>query len=226
MEQLAEQLASILEIGKRVIIGAREHNSERQYISRIADVTGDTFAVTMPIEQKVLHRFEPGTHLTIYASDLAAMYALPTKVIADQIEPVALVILSSPTEVLRIQRRQFVRMDVHFGPLEMIITLVEQSQSPWTISSIIINISAGGMRFVCKEEITPSSQAKAILDLPLGFGRIEITGLVLRVESKGEGKARLWEASAQFVNLAEKDRDRITQYIFRQQSDLRKRGLL
>lgn len=84
-----------------------------------------------------------------------------------------------------------------------------------------VNVSAGGVRFKCREEFTKGSILKITLGLPPSHDSILLSALgeVVRVE-KSTNKELIYDVAVRFLNLDDEARKDIMKYLLNAQRDI------
>lgn len=126
----------------------------------------------------------------------------------------------------RDERRAHVRIDVLLEPVEMAVIDRELSDGPDARSTLVVNISAGGLGLVCRRPLPTGCLLRLVLELPQGIGRLKAEGEVVRCTAVGLSGLRKWRVGLAFRNLSRREQDRISAFVLHQQQLLRRRGLL
>lgn len=138
---------------------------------------------------------------------------------------VALVSLALPDKekVERFQQRDFVRLDAELKLLYYIISTPEATPRPGGVfRSHTRDISGNGAQILCPEPYPSGTQLD--IHLEVGDRVVHAVGEVIR--QVHQLSAREFWMGIRFVGLDERDRDVIIRYIFSEQRDRRRRGLL
>ncbi|MGR3764854.1 flagellar brake protein [Rossellomorea sp. NS-SX7] len=144
-----------------------------------------------------------------------------TEVLSRKIAKIPMIHIHYPgeEELVKIQRRQFVRVDANAD-----ISLYSDNQYHPTITE---DISAGGCAVLLNDgmNIKRGARIAMIIVLTMQTGEcnyLELSGSIIRVWERNKKKI----ASIQFLNLTETQRQLIMRYCFERQLELRKKGLL
>jgi hypothetical protein len=115
----------------------------------------------------------------------------------------------------RVQRRDFVRVEVNF-PVS-----VAFKNDPRPMEYDAINLSANGILLACPPGFGVAMQVGVFLwmHIPLYDGKdpVEVRGTAVRTAGKGAVGVR-------FDHISEKDQERLAHYVARQEREQRKRG--
>lgn len=185
------------------------------YKSIIQNENDETIAISLPVKDGVYITPEIGENLQLlYYSDIH-VYKLDAEVIGRTIEnSVPLIILGEFKNIMRIQRRQFVRvsasLNMRFIRLSSDEIDKEIDYSKKAIyKGILLDISGGGCRLGTTERLNLKELIEA--DLILEEERIKVLGEVVRVEKQ---KDNIYYCGIRFDNIDERTRDKIIKFIF------------
>ncbi|HWO95712.1 MAG TPA: PilZ domain-containing protein [Bacillus sp. (in: firmicutes)] len=126
--------------------------------------------------------------------------------------------------VLRIQRRQYVRVPVS---VSVAIHPIEGKFSPFVTRTE--DISAGGVAVFINQniEVKHNEFVKVWLTLPMQsneFSYLELRARVVRVVSPEEGRSG--KLSLQFLDVEDRKKEKIIRFVFEQQLEMKRKGLL
>lgn len=196
----------------------------RAYNARVEDVDEVSVTLSAPMEAGVPVPYRPGMKLILGMPKGDALYGFFAEVMERKGGKIPTLRLSKTRNCKRIQRRRYARIDGSV-PMEIdILQRVGQTQMSTFLFKKFLrekNLSAGGMLFVAPEPLTRGTLLKIDLDLP--SGKISAKAEVVRTRKNSEREE--YEMGVNFLNLSERDKDRIIQYIYQRQIDMKKRGL-
>jgi len=166
----------------------------------------------------------PGDTIKIIYTDNMAVYTFVSRVIQQNSEDMGTVVLGAPLEVKRIQRRNFVRLDCR---LKVVLQKLNDKLAPdgEAFTAGTVDVSGGGMMFECDVLLNAGDVLQATLhlndkDTVRGIGR------VIRFARNSSKNRYGFSAGFEFTLIEETERDKIIRFIFNQQRDLRRKGLL
>lgn len=160
-----------------------------------------------------------------YAVKGLARLAFPTRITALEPGAVPLITLALPEkeEVERFQQRDFVRLDAQLSLLYYVINAPDGAARPGGVfRSHTRDISGNGAQILCPEPFPPGTQLD--IHLEVHDRVVHAVGEVIRLVQQVSPREN-W-MGVRFVGLDERDRDLIIRYIFSEQRDRRRRGLL
>lgn len=195
----------------------------RVYKVRVEDISEDTITVSAPISNGTIVPMRRGMRLILGISKEDALYGFYTEIIDRRGGQVpVLVVRRSPTS-RRIQRRRYVRINGEI-PIEMKIVKWPDPSVPQpklernSISEK--NISGGGMLVVTREALKRGTVLQILMELPTG--RVKVMGEVRRVMKNDDTEQ--YEVGVAFLDLGEKDRDKVVKYVYNRQIELKRKG--
>lgn len=186
-----------------------------QYISLVRPTVGGE---TVPLASGDQVRVE-------FAQAGSARISFQTRVVdvAVHVVPVVMVALPEPEKVQRFQQRDFVRLDVRLPLTYYIIYAPEGGVRPTgSFSSHTRDISGNGAQILCPDAYPAGTQLDLHIELP--GRRLHVVGEVIRAVEFVRPKEH-W-LGVRFIGLDERDRDLIIRFIFNEQRERRRKGLL
>ena len=197
-----------------------EGEYEGKYRTRIEDVGERLISVGSPFIKSDIVPLRVGTKLKLIFWDELSAYSFSTKIKQRIALPIHLFVLKMPDSILKVQRRNFVRVTV-IKP----ITFQKVTGEGLSDSFIgtMLDLSGGGLRFLTEELVEDKSILNVQLELPKGDMQIPI--LVCRVDKIEDSKPQRYCVSTEFHEIPERGRDQIIRHIFEIQRAMRKKGL-
>lgn len=185
------------------------------YKSTIQNETDETIAISLPVKDGVYITPQIGESIQFYYYSDTHVYKVDAVVLGRTIEnAVPLIILGEFKNIMRIQRRQFVRVS---AALNMKFVKVTESEidsevdysSKSIYKGILLDISGGGFRLGTSEKLNLKELIEA--DLPIEDERIKVLGEVVRVEKQQDN---IYYYGIKYINIEERTRDKIIRFIF------------
>jgi len=223
--------SSLLPVGQLITIvpGATAETvggENEGYASRVEDVIDDTVLVSMPTRRQTVVPLPLHSTVSAYFQRGGARYYFRAVVGARGDSALPVLCLTQVGALTKEERRTHVRIEALLEPVEMVVIGEELEDGVRRCSSLVVNISAGGVGLVCRRRLSAGDTVQLVLDLPNGFGRFEATATVVRCTVMDFGGVQKWRAGVSFGNLSVSEQDRITSFVLHQQRLLRRRGLL
>lgn len=212
-----------LRINQPVDIEIKLPEMQGKYRSRVEGIGGENLTLAAPLKNGEVVRIPEGTEVTLSFIDQVAVYSVDCMVVSFKWGQIPTVILSSPINARRVQRRNFVRLDIKISmQYTKLSELLEPLSEP--IEAVSMDISGGGLMFTTNGQV----QQEDIIELRIFTNPdkpVNAIGKVVRVTDT-LGKERKLAVGVEFTLIEEGERDKIIRYIFNQQRELRQRGLL
>lgn len=227
----ASGAASLLPVGQLITIvldsdETRWGDKPEGYASRIEDVRDNAVVVSMPMRKRSLVRLPLNSTVSAFFNRNGARYYFRAVVGSQTVSPLPILHLTQVGDVRKQERRAHVRVDVLVEPIQMVVISEDGEGLLDPRSSLVVNISAGGLGLVCRQPLPIGSQVHVVLDLPRELGLLEADAEVVRCLTLDLGGIQKWQVGVSFQKMSQKQRDRIAAFVLFQQQMLRRRGLL
>ncbi|WP_226580026.1 flagellar brake protein [Halobacillus litoralis] len=202
-------------------IGSQDTGKSSKYKCKVVDIEDSRIYIDYPIHMKTGKTgfFLEGTqfHASFVGED-HSVYWFKTEVAARKKRTIPVIGLSFPgiTEITRIQRRKYVRIEASVD--------VAVSGETFSFPTISRDISGGGMMFILpgKYKASEGEKVELTIVLPMNTGEyhyILTQAHVRRVMPRTSKQSA--RVSVEFENIMEKDRQFIIRYCFEQQMKTR-----
>lgn len=178
---------------------------DKVFNSTIQDINEDSFFVSMPMEKGNYIKFENNAQVSVYCYwENTSVYKFDSKVLGrEKSGNMPLYKLTLPEKVVRIQRREYVRVKV-IAPIEVI-------SNDKKIRGLLLDLSGGGMKIKTEEKLSKEEIIKIKLKSTEFNKEILINGMIVRVNRREEGK---YIYGVRYCNIENKVREKIIQAIF------------
>lgn len=218
----------MLNIGDTIYLELKYSDEQGRYKCKVVEKKGNQLYIDYPINEKTSKTafFLDGTELkvTFYAKD-SAVYMFDSEVLGRKKAIIPMIILHYPgkEKLVRIQRREFVRID---ATVDIAVHPVNRDFPPFT--TVTVDISAGGAAIILppNHKLKPQTELICYIVLPLSNGEYYyVTALskIIRIITGTSGNRD--KAPLQFLNLKELEKQQITRFCFDRQLSNRKKGL-
>lgn len=134
--------------------------------------------------------------------------------------PLPVWIIDYPSDLKKIQLRSFVRIDT---ALPVKIDVLPEAEGGETVSltASTKDISGGGMQLALRKSLPLGTKIAVAFELP-NMGEITTEGTVVRIEKSADC---IFTAGIRFIDIPERERDKIIKFIFRKQCERRQKGI-
>jgi c-di-GMP-binding flagellar brake protein YcgR len=213
----------MIKVGTVLQLEPLDNTENERYKCKVVEFDENVLYIDYPIHMKTDKTIflMDGTQLKAsFVFNDQTVYMFDTEVLGRKKSKIPMVHIDFKGEdqLIKIQRRQFVRVDTSID----ISLMMKENPFP----TITEDISAGGCAVILNREIelAKGNQFPVLLVFPMQTGEyhyLEIDSRVVRLWEKD--KKRI--ASIQFINLAENDRQIIMRYCFEKQLEMRRKRL-
>lgn len=218
----------MLKLGKTLVLEQKYSAEKDTYKCMIVEMEQETFYIDYPVDTKTgkVAFLVDGTQLkATYTDDEKGTYIFDTEVLHKVKGNIPMIQLWLPSEesFIKIQRRQFVRIETS---VDLAIHSVEGEFAPFR--AVTDDLSAGGAAIHLTKDmkLNDATVIHIWLALPLNSGEISYLQLrsnVVRIVEL-ENKSKI--LSVQFISPTKYDTQIIMRYIFEKQVDMKKKGLI
>lgn len=217
------EIFSELEIGDKLSIEINydnlKSNMNNILNTQLVDKNDKSMYILSPIYNGKKYFLREKQKITIFFYRKRGIYQFRAEVVRQVNENLQTFEIKPLEGFKKIQRRDYYRMPITINT----VLKINKDNNINEIKCITSDLSAGGVKLVCKKEIKTSE--KVIIDIHLeNFKMITVEGEVIRVIRNPQ--TNNYELGIKFLEISETDRDKIFAYIFEKQRLLRKKGLI
>lgn len=201
-----------IEERQALIVRYETKRGQRSFESAVVEVAGDRVRIEPPEEGADLY---PGKQVDVTVLIDEVPYQFVSRVVVMQ----GTFSISLPGDIRLIEKRQHYRLPRGISPTYSALCN-ELGVDERRVRLTVIDISAGGLQFVSREEI--GNGRLVHMWLPLDGYRIDCIAQVLdtRLPEPGRSNHRY---HGQFTMLLRDDRERLARWVFSKQLELRRR---
>lgn len=189
------------------------------YLTRIEEVGERILIVGALFNHGEVVPLREGTKVRLTFWDEAAAYSFEGKIMQRIAVPIPMLVLELPDSVVKVQRRNYVRVPALYPVSFRSVTKKGLSDLQ---KGMMLDLSGGGLRFLTKEPVENKSLLYVFLTLPKGDLQTPVR--VCRAEKIEDSKN--YRVSVEFHDISERERDQIIRCVFDIQRSMRKRGLV
>ncbi len=241
----AEAGRTALNLWDRVTLILEKHGQRSEFISRIEDIRRESYVLEMPLRQDGDLQFSKGDEVEVLYNRRDANYSFKASILDLFEGEEKTLTIARLSDTNRTQRRQYVRLEISGKMQFRTLDLENKSGAGPEMAGTLLNISAGGVLF----ESPIKLPEKGFIVVNFTLKGYQSFNFILAVVKRCEGsKAKGYLVGAEFVsrhNIAAYDLEYIekflpsgagtfdenlqklvVQFIYNQQIELRKKGLL
>ncbi len=221
-----------LKLNQRVVVEIQDGVYQGSYMCRIEDLGSDYLAISSPMDNKGYIPVHTESQLRISIIGERALFSFFSRVRGRRKDQIPIILVDRPDELVRIQRRNFVRLETNM-PLEYYLLPPEDEEpEPMEIDrdqysqGEMLDLSGGGLQLKIEtwDQIKKGRQVLVRLDsfLPLTEREGEQLTEVMSFRREGE----YLSLGLEFLEISDFVQDKIMGWIFEKQRELRKKGLI
>jgi len=224
------ELSKLLRPGDKVWLEVLAGNYKGSYPSVVEGMNEDAIVVGHPFIKSALLPLAHGTKVRVTFKGRGALYTFESRVKGRGIEGVFVLYLELPEKVDRIQRRRFVRLEV------ILPFYYKKGSDERYKSGMIKDISGSGVRAIVDRSVNVGDTLQVFIDL---YGKskpnkvVDVSGIIAvkavvvrQVIDPNFNDKKRKEVGMEFVEMSEKDRQKIVRFIFEKERLSRQKGLL
>ncbi len=249
MELTLPHLSQPLKLWEKLELVTGEGNEAGIYTARIEDFLGEGIVISSPEYIKGSTLLRENAEVRILFTKEDAAYQCYSRIKKHPVSGKNFYLLTPPRNVKRVQRRQFVRIDMHeqlrYARISPVMEWENYAERlEWT-QTTTINMSGGGLLLKLNGELELLDRVFVQVSLFPGQGLPEtVAGIVRRVLTiekqmmagiefiVGEHLGEFFKSTdikrmpASVTRFNYRAQNRLASYIFQQEIELRKKGLL
>jgi len=198
-----------------------------KYATRIEEVQGEYLLVATPMKAREYIKLDHGQKVLLSVVRRNNPYFFDTIVVGTEWnEGQQLTQVRRPAENAGVQLRRHVRVAV----------VITDAQFWWesdggkfgpTVAGQVLDISAGGFLALTKDGLPEGRQTLSRFTLSRQAGHLMSLAQVLKdYERVSDVGVKSHRSHCQFVEMAEKDRERLVKFVFQRERELRQKGVL
>ncbi len=188
---------------------------EKIYKSIVQDVFDNFFTISIPMIEQEYLPIELGTTIDIvHYDDKGNLFQYESTVVKRVIEKnLPQLIMSQPVNIKKVQRRNFVRVNmiqvIHYDKIKLIHADKLSAVKKLNKKAILLDLSGGGMRIKVKEELQKGDKIAA--EIVYEDNKYTVKGEVARVNITPD---RQRECGINFNHMNESTRENIIKIVF------------
>lgn len=211
-------LEKYLKVGDKLRIVERDmlSHKENEYKSQLLDIKGDILYIAVPIVEGALVPIHTGGVVKILFFKKEGVFYFYANVLERSKDvKIPYLVVQKISDLEKLQRRNFYRLEVSLPVKFKQLDNSEESEG------IVKDISGGGLKLHTLSQLQMDQSIEICLCLECY--NINIIGKVVRIEKID---SKFYEYGIYFVEINEKDRDKIIRFIFNMEKKYKKKGVI
>lgn len=210
------------------VIDSYNNHSDKIYISQLEEILdSNTIIISTPIHEGNIVPISVDSHIRIVFFHTKGLFTFNGIVRSrGRRDNILILKVEAETKLKKIQRRNFFRfewlMNVKFRVIEDENKRYAEGETPY-IDTYIRDISGGGVALITTEK----QNIGTIIEIQLNLDGdiMTVIGEVVRAEIYENDKNK-YEIGIKFIDITQRDRDRIVKFIFHKQIKLMQKGMV
>jgi len=204
-----------------IIVSSKTGNDKESYISQFERISkdGNEIIIYAPIKEGKIVPLSLGINIDVYFIEDVDLFGFKA-VITSRLKQgnINLLEIKKLSDINKLQRREFFRFDCMLNIKYRVINEWEDFKD-----GIVTDISGGGICLVGEEFLKSNSMIECQMFLKANE-KINFIGKVVRVDE--ENASNKFRLGIKFIKIRNIDKETIIRYIFIEQRNLRKKGLI
>lgn len=207
-----------LKVNQKIEVEFKSDKYPDIYLSKVADFVDAGIVITGLYQHGTPIAVKKGDKINVYFTTERAAYEFESTVLQRIKKPIYFILIEEPEELKRIQRRDYFRLD-----LDGVIRLHKEKKdgSVMKKEAQLLDVSGGGVQIKTKKEFAEGDIIKLSFKNLLNLNEL-IKGEVVR---KSKDDFKTYRYGIKFIDIKQGEREKIIQWIFSLQRQLRKKGL-
>lgn len=197
----------------------RRRDESIEYPTRVEDLDERQFKVAVPTEAG---NIPVGSIVCLEFANEGGAFSFVSRVLGYEQTPVPVMVLQKPDKMERMQRRDYVRLEANIT-IDYSMLFTAAGDNGKRVRTQAKDISGGGLLFRAPGRLPLGTRLDVVLILD--GTSIHTVGEVVRELPDMDTQEGNW-LGLRFVDIDERDREAIIRYIFNQQRERRRRGLV
>lgn len=212
-----------LQPGTRIKVSPPGDPLGPSYEATVRSVMPNGLRLAMPRRAQEVLAVQAGDHLTMFTTLQGRVYRFSVDVRLSEVDNDSFVI-DPPQEAERTERRHFYRLVTRIAPRHT-ARLDDSGREVQVLRTVILDLSGGGALLQTREFIPAGSRLRLVFELDGDPLEMDVAALVLNV-MRPSPHAQHYRVHCQFLEPDQSEIERLVRYVYRQQAELRRRGVI
>ncbi|WP_026694802.1 flagellar brake protein [Peribacillus kribbensis] len=217
----------MMNIGDTITFEPKHTHKPEKYQAMVVESRDSSFYIDYPVNlktRKPVFLLDGSQMKGSFVGQDNNVYLFDTQVLGRKMAKIPMIELQSPTEeeLIKIQRRQFVRVET---AVDAAVHPIDASFSPF--SAVTLDLSAGGACVALPRgtRLNPLTRSKIWLSLPMNSGETIYLCAKSEIIRIDENRGGIQKASIKFEGLDHNERQHLIRFCFERQLGMKKKGL-
>lgn len=193
------------------------------YEATVRSVMPSSLRLGMPRRDDEMLEVQPGDALTLFTTLHSRVYRFHATARMVEVENDSFII-DAPREAERTERRHFYRLATRIVPRRVSL-LDDDGKQAGVLHAVILDLSGGGALLQSREEAPVGGRIRIAFELEGEPLEMDMAALVLSSVAPGQF-AQHFRLHCQFLEPNRSEIERLVRYVYRQQAELRRKGVI
>lgn len=212
-----------LEPGVRLKVSPPGDPLGAAFEAAVRSVMPNGLRLGMPRREQEVMEVQPGDHLTMFTVVHERVYRFSIQVRMVEVENDSFVI-DLPREAEKTERRQFYRLVTRITPRRA-SRLDDAGNEVQPLQIVILDLSGGGALLQSREFVPQGARLRLVFELEGEPLEMDIAALVLSVV-RPSMNAQHYRVHTQFLEPNRLEIERLVRFVYRQQAEMRRKGVI
>jgi c-di-GMP-binding flagellar brake protein YcgR len=212
-----------LQPGTRVNVAPPDGDLGAAYAATVRSVSENAIRLTMPERDDEFLTIDAGDSITVFTSLHGQIYRFTTRVRLMETSPTEGLVIEPPTEAEKNERRTFYRLLTRIEP--RYAAEVRREEEVRLQNNVILDISGGGLQMQTTSRLEPGARVHLVFSLDGDPLEMEVSIDILTAHEPSRG-GRFYRVHGRFAGVPRSEVERLVRYVYRQQVELRRKGVL
>ncbi|MDP2328508.1 MAG: PilZ domain-containing protein [Dehalococcoidia bacterium] len=213
-----------LKPGTRVNVTPPEDPGGATYECTIRQVTPRGMRLSTPRRDGEVLEVVPGEELAMFTMLHGRVYRFQVAVRLVEFTEYDSITVELPAEAERTERRAYYRLPTRIEP-RLAMRLDDAGKEVQRLNVTVMDMSGGGMLLQVREYIPSGARIRIVLELEGEPLELDMLMQALSVQ-RPSTSAQYYRVNSQFIDPDRRERERVVRYIFRQQVEMRRKGVI
>lgn len=193
------------------------------YESTVRAALPSMLSISMPRRDGEVLPVEPDDQLTMFTVTQGRVFRFHAQVRLVEADSESFFI-DLPVDVERTERREFFRLVTRITP-RLAVRLDDAGHEAQVLQAVILDLSGGGTMLQSREFVAAGSRLRLVFGLEGDPFDLDLAALVLSC-NRPTVQAQHYRLHCQFMEPNRSDVERLVRWVYREQSELRRKGVI
>ncbi|MGE3961791.1 MAG: flagellar brake protein [Dehalococcoidia bacterium] len=209
--------------GTRITVSPPGDPFGASYEATVRSVLPSQLRLGLPRRDRDVLEVEPGDQLTMFTTVHGRIFRFTASVRLVEVDNDTFFI-DTPREAEKTERREFYRLPVRITP-RVATRLDDSGKEVQPLHAVILDLGGGGVMLQSREYVAAGSRLRLVFELDGDPFDMDIATLVLTC-TRPASNAQHYRLHCQFLEPNRFELERLVRFVYRQQAELRRKGVI